>query len=138
MKTTQAVATALLIVTTTGGLSAQQGSAKAPGRDQYPHASEPIGTVRQVYDGILTPEMAVNTFRNIDRLFPTRTVPRASKPMPLPPAATPLTTVSVIDCGKNYDLEDYLRLNRLAAILVLKSGRVTLQRYLLGNSERTR
>ena len=39
----------------------------------YPHATEPIGTVREIYDGVLSPEMAVNTFRNIDRLFPTRT-----------------------------------------------------------------
>ena len=40
--------------------------------DAYPHASEPIGTVREIYNGTLTPELAVNTFRNIDRLFPTR------------------------------------------------------------------
>ena len=28
----------------------------------YPHAMEAIGNVRQVYDGALTPEMAVATF----------------------------------------------------------------------------
>jgi len=37
-----------------------------------PHASETIGTVQQVYDGTLLPDIQVNTFRNIDRLFPTR------------------------------------------------------------------
>jgi len=36
---------------------------------QYPHRTEPIGTVREIYDGVLTPEMAVNTFRNITGLF---------------------------------------------------------------------
>ena len=94
--------------------------------------------MRQIYDGVLTPEMAVNTFRNIDRLFPTRTVPRASKPMPLPPAATPLTTVIFSDRGKRYDLDDYLELNRVTGLLVLKNGRIKLERYRFGNSDRTR
>jgi hypothetical protein len=94
--------------------------------------------VRQIYDGVLTPEMAVNTFRNIDRLFPTRTVPRASTPMPLPPDAAPLRTVSFSDRGKRYDLEDYLELNRVAGLLVLEEGRVKFERYRFGNSERTR
>ena len=67
-----------------------QQSAQSSGLGPYPHAKEPIGTVREIYDGVLTPDMSVNTFRNIDRLFSTRTVPRASTPMPLPPAATPL------------------------------------------------
>ena len=132
------LAAALLVTPAIGALSAQQGSAKAAGRDQYPHATEPIGTVRQMYDGVLTPEMAVNTFRNIDRLFPTRTVPRAPTPMPLTPAATPLTSVSFSDRGKRYELEDYLELNRVAGLLVLKDGRVKLETYRFGNSKRTR
>ncbi|MDP5138181.1 hypothetical protein ORJ04_19725, partial [Rheinheimera baltica] len=37
----------------------------------YRHMHEPIGTVRQIYDGKLYPDIQVNTFRNIDRLFPT-------------------------------------------------------------------
>ncbi len=41
-------------------------------------ADEPIGTVREVYDGRLYPDIQVNTFRNIDRLFPTRTVRRGA------------------------------------------------------------
>jgi hypothetical protein len=105
---------------------------------QYPHAAEPIGTVPQIYDGALTPEMAVNTFRNIDRLFPTRTVPRASQPMPLPPAATQLSGVKFSHQGKRHDLEAYLELNRVTGLLVLENGRVALERYRLGNSERTR
>jgi CubicO group peptidase (beta-lactamase class C family) len=136
--TARSLAAALLATTATCALSTQQESAKASGRDPYPHATEPIGTVRQIYDGVLTPEMAVNTFRNIDRLFPTRTVPRASTPMPLPPAAAPLGTVSFSDRGNRYDLEDYLELNRVAGLLVLKEGRVSLERYRFGNSERTR
>ena len=104
----------------------------------YPHRTEPIGTVRQIYDGVLTPELAVNTFRNIDRLFPTRTVHPSAHPFPLPPAPQPLTSVSFTDNGKPYDLESYLELNRIAGLLVLQDGRIALERYRFGNSERTR
>lgn len=115
-------------------LAASQARAQAA----YPHATEPIGTVRQVYDGTLTPALAVNTFRNIDRLFPTRVIPRARRPLPLPPAATSLTRVTFVDQGRRYDLEDYLRLNRVAGLLVLDHGRITLERYRFGNTRRTR
>ena len=135
---TLSLAATLLATTAACAISTQQASPRATGLDLYPHAREPIGTVRQIYDGVLTPEMAVNTFRNIDRLFPTRTVPRASKPMPLPPAATPLTMVSFSDRGKRYDLDDYLELNRVTGLLVLKNGRIKLERYRFGNSDRTR
>ena len=94
--------------------------------------------MQEIYDGVLTPEMAVNTFRNIDRLFPTRTVPRSLTPMPLPPAAVPLRNVSFNDSGNFYDLVDYLYLNKVAALLVLKDGRVKLELYRFGNSEQTR
>ena len=104
----------------------------------YPHAREPIGTVRQMYDGALTPEMAVNTFRNIDRLFPTREVAHGAHPKPLPISETPLGPVHFHDGTKSYDLEQYLDLNRVAGLLVLKSGRIALERYRYGNSERTR
>jgi CubicO group peptidase (beta-lactamase class C family) len=106
--------------------------------EQYPHGGEPIGTVRQIYDGVLVPEVAVNTFRNIDRLFPTRTVPRSAKPYALPPASTPLGAVNFSNGGKRYDLDDYLELNRVAGLLVLKDGRIELQKYRFGNSDRTR
>ena len=117
--------------------AAQQPSAPAP-LSPYPHRTEPIGTVCQIYDGVLTPALAVNTFRNIDRLFPTRTVAGSSRPLPLPEAAIPLTNVRFSDQGKQYDLDSYLELNRIAAILVLQDGEVKLERYRFGNTERTR
>jgi CubicO group peptidase (beta-lactamase class C family) len=104
----------------------------------YAHASEPIGTVRQSYDGALTPELAVNTFRNIDRLFPSRTVAPAARPYPLPPAPEPLGRVAFTHAGRAYDLEDYLELNRIAGLLVLDDGQVALERYRFGNTPRTR
>jgi CubicO group peptidase (beta-lactamase class C family) len=104
----------------------------------YPHAQEPIGSVRQIYDGVLTPEMAVNTFRNIDRLFPTRRVPRSATPRPLPAAPTQLSALTITDSAKPYTLDQFLDLNRVSGVLVIKNGRVHLERYRYGNTERTR
>lgn len=135
---TVALLSAVLALPLGGALGAQRGS-NAPIRvEPYPHATEAIGTVRQMYDGALTPALAVNTFRNIDRIFPTRTVAHGVKPMLLPPAAKPLGTVRFTDRGKSYDLEQYLELNRVSGLLVLKDGRIALERYRYGNSERTR
>jgi len=55
----------------------------------------------------------------------------------MPPAATPLRQVTFTDRGKRYDLATYLELNRVTGLLVLKDGRIALERYRLGNTERT-
>lgn len=103
-----------------------------------PPVREPIGSVRQIYDGVLTPDLEVSTFRNIDRLFPTRTVKRGGTVHPLPRAATPLTQVRFNSNGRRWDLFDYLAVNRVAGLLVLKDGGIALETYQYGNTERTR
>ena len=122
-----------------GGGSITSGSTGViPGDPDYPHVLEPIGTVRQIYDGVLSPELAVSTFRNIDRLFPTRTIAAGTLPYPLPKAATPLTDVHFTAGGATYDLQSYLALNRVAGLLILKDGKVVSETYRYGNTERTR
>ena len=108
------------------------------GAAQPRKASEEIGTVRQVYDGTLDPDIQVRTFRNIDRLFPVRTIKRGAHVYPLPEAAKPLTAVEFESHGKRYDLYDYLSLNRVSGLLVLKDGKIALERYELGNNRSTR
>jgi CubicO group peptidase (beta-lactamase class C family) len=103
----------------------------------YPHALEPIGTVREMYDGRLRPDIAVNTFRNIDRLFPTRVVHRGKTVFPLPKAAHPLSDVHFQSNGKKWDLFDYLAVNRVAGLLVLKNGEIAYEDYEFNNSEKT-
>ena len=103
-----------------------------------PHAAEPIGTVREMYDGRLTPDLAAQTFRNIDRLFPSRVIARGSVTSPLPVSPTPLTNVMCSSRGQVVSLNEYMRLNRVSGLLVLKNGRIALERYALGTTERTR
>ena len=110
----------------------------ATGDQPYPHADEPIGSVRQVYDGQLYPDIQVNTFRNIDRLFPTRVVSAGTKPYPLPVSQDGLENFHFVSRNKQYDLYDFLSLNRVSGILVVKDGETRFEKYLLGNSAQTR
>ena len=103
-----------------------------------PHASDSIGTVREMYNGALTPELAVHTFRNIDRLFPTRTVPHADRPFPLPRATTTLGNIPFTSGGSTYTRDEYVRLNRVSGLMVLKHGRIAYEWYGFGNTDRTR
>lgn len=105
---------------------------------RYSHADEAIGTVRQVYDGALFPDLQVNTFRNIDRLFPTRTVEAGGEAFPLPDAGRQLQNFRFMSRGKEYDLYDYLSLNRVSGLLVVKDGGVVFEQYYLGNTRDTR
>jgi len=101
-------------------------------------ADESIGTVRQVYDGALFPDLQVQTFRNIDRLFPTRVVERGERVYPLRGRETQLENFRFTADGKTYDLYDYLSLNRVSGLLVIKNGEIAFERYFLGNSDETR
>jgi len=114
------------------------GSCHAAAQDDYPHAREPIGSVRQVYDGALMPDLQVNTFRNIDRLFATRVVRRGPAAYPLPRRAAPLSGLAFDSNGERYDLYDYVSLNRVSGLLAIKNGEIVYETYQLGNSEKTR
>ncbi len=109
-------------------------AAEAP----YAHADEPIGTVREIYDGKLYPDTQVNTFRNIDRLFPTRTVSRGETVLALPLSDQPLPEFTWSLNGQTYDLYDVLSLNRVSGLLIIRDGEIIFEKYLLGNDRHTR
>ena len=103
-----------------------------------PSSAQEIATPRQVYDGEMTPDLEVKTFARSDELFPVRTVEKGSKVRPLPLAKTPLKNVQFETGGKRYDLFDYLALNRVAGLMILKNGEVVLEDYELGTGRETR
>jgi CubicO group peptidase (beta-lactamase class C family) len=101
-------------------------------------AAENIGTVTQIYDGTLTSDIQVNTFRHIERLFPVRVVKHGPHVLALGRAAKPLTKVEFSSGGKSYDLIDYMALNRVTALLALKDGKIAYEDYEMGNTAQTR
>ena len=97
-----------------------------------------IGTVREIYDGTLTTDIQVNTFRHIERLFPVRVVKHGVKVLPLPRHAKQLGNFQFTSAGKKYDMVDFLALDRVTALLMLKDGEIAYEDYEMGNSESTR
>lgn len=122
------------------GLLALGGIPDALAKDdyEYPHAHEPIGTVEQIYEGTMLPDLAVSTYRNIDRLFPTRTIDGSDHPYALPNASRQLQNVHFTYEGKQYDLFDYVAVDSVTAMLVLKDGKIVYETYQRGNTEKTR
>jgi CubicO group peptidase (beta-lactamase class C family) len=102
------------------------------------HAQEQIGSLQSVFDGSLRPDIQVSTFRHIDRLFPTRIVQHGASVYPMPLADKALTQVYFVSGGRKYDLFDYLSLNRVGGLLVLKDGKIAYEDYEFGNSGKTR
>lgn len=105
----------------------------------YPHADEQIGTIEQVYDGHLTPDLAVSTFRNIDRLFPTRTIEAGNAVRELPEEPVDLFDLVEYEVdGEAHDLYDFLSLDNVVGMIVLKDGVVVHESYQRGNRPETR
>jgi CubicO group peptidase (beta-lactamase class C family) len=99
---------------------------------------EAIGSVQNIFNGTLRPDIEVSTFRHIDRLFPSRTVSHGASVYPLPLSSKPLMNVDFVSKGRKYDVFDYLSLNRVSGLLVIKDGKIAFEDYELGNTAETR
>ena len=108
------------------------------GTETYPHAADSIGALREIYDGVLSPDVAVRTFRNIDRLLPVRTVPASDHARPLARADRTLPSLDIRDAGRSYTLDEFLdgqpRGRPARAARRARGGRA----YRYGNTPRTR
>lgn len=98
-----------------------------------PTTGDRIGTARDFLN--LTPDLQPGTYRNVDYIFSTRTFRRGNSVYPLPQSATPLTSVKYSPDGINtYDIDDYIRRNNVAGLLIIKDGKIVLERYEQGNT----
>jgi len=85
----------------------------------------------------MRPDLEVRTFARTGELFPVRTVERGGIARKLPAAKTLLKNVQFEAGGKHYDLFDYLGLNRVVGLLILKNGEVVFEDYELGIDAKT-
>ncbi|GHB17980.1 serine hydrolase domain-containing protein [Salinicola rhizosphaerae] len=114
----------------------------------YRHDGEPIGNIADAYSGRLTPDLAVTTYRNIHRLFPSRTIAAGGPVRALPEAPVGFDDLRFCAQGagalaiyaepQTYDLYDYLALNSVTGFIVLHRGRVVHETYQRGNGPDTR
>jgi CubicO group peptidase (beta-lactamase class C family) len=82
-----------------------------------------------------TPAEKIVGFRNIARLYGGDVVHHGTRVMPLPKAARELT-VRIRAAGRSFDVGQFMEHNRVAGLMVLHRGRIVLERYALGQSER--
>src|SRR5689334_5628876 len=72
-----------------------------------------------------------NGYRNIEKIFRTRVIKRGDHVHPLPVAAT--TIAPTWDhAGQSWTIDSYMAANRVAGLLVIKDGRIVLEKYGLG------
>lgn len=101
--------------------------------------TQEIGSARDAYSGRLFPTVQINTFRNIDKLFPTRTVPKGEGvATPFRYQPLPLDDMTIETDQGDYDLFDYVSRNRVTALLVSKDEKIALEHYEYGNTPATR
>jgi CubicO group peptidase (beta-lactamase class C family) len=85
-----------------------------------------------------TPVQKVAGFRNVEKLFPTRTIHAGGVPFELPEQLVDLSAVQISYAGSVLTVDEYFVRQNVAGLLVIKNGRIVYERYGLGNSRDTR
>jgi CubicO group peptidase (beta-lactamase class C family) len=84
-----------------------------------------------------TPEQQASGFRDVETLFVTRVVKHGETVHPLPTAARQLEVKFAYN-QVDYSIDSYMRAQRVSGVLVLKHGRIILERYGLGRTSADR
>jgi CubicO group peptidase (beta-lactamase class C family) len=85
-----------------------------------------------------TPAEQAAGYRSIEEISPVSVVKRGSKVHPLPRARTPEPLITFSYGGQSYDTDSYMKANNVSGILIIKDGRILLERYGLGRTEKDR
>src|SRR4051794_34408228 len=70
-------------------------------------------------------------FRTIEKIFKTTVVRHGPRVHPLPLAAKPIAPTFSY-AGKTWTIDDYMKAYRVSGLLVLKDGKIVLEKYALG------
>lgn len=76
-------------------------------------------------------------FRNLEKIVPSVTIPKSTKPRTLDLAARQIAPVVEIG-GERFDVDAFMKQNRTSGLLVLDHGAIALERYSLGRSAQDR
>jgi CubicO group peptidase (beta-lactamase class C family) len=85
-----------------------------------------------------TPEQQVSGYRNINRIFPTRTIAAGGTVLELPEVPADLKQVKIQTENSSLTLDEYFVQQNVAGLLVLKDGKIAYERYGLGNTRDSR
>lgn len=93
--------------------------------------------IRRFFDGTLLPDEVMEAMTGDCGWFPSRTVMPGSHATAFESAGSSLEGLRVEDHGRSFDLYDYLSVNRVAGLMVLKDGKRVVEVYSLGIDART-
>lgn len=85
-----------------------------------------------------TREEKIASYRNMDKIAWTRVVRAGGDPYPMPRAERDLGGVLVSDGVDSLTVDDYVRRQDVAGLIVVKDGRIVYERYELGNTATSR
>lgn len=74
-------------------------------------------------------------YRRIEEISPTHVVKRGTKVHALPKVAGPEPKVNFSIAGKPYDTDSYMQAFNVSGLLIIKNGKIVLERYGLGRTE---
>jgi CubicO group peptidase (beta-lactamase class C family) len=84
------------------------------------------------------PRQKVAGFRNIDKIFPTRTINAGETAFLLPEDKRDLGGVKITYADKTLTVDEYFVQQNVAGLLVIKDGKIVYERYGLGNTPESR
>ncbi len=79
----------------------------------------------------------VAAFRNMETLFPTRKIEAGDETSPLPVASRDFSNFTYPLNGQQRTLDDFVDSGEIVGLLIMKKGKVLLERYEAGNNKNT-
>lgn len=94
--------------------------------------------INNLFDGQLMPDDMVQVLSHVDVLVPSATIKKGAAVVPFEKSSITLPALKITQQDKTYDLYDFLALNRVAGLMILKDGKVVMEQYNLGIDDQTR
>lgn len=85
-----------------------------------------------------SPQQQITGYRDIGALYPTRPIPASPRPFPLLPDVQDFSGFKYTHDGETRSIDEFMRDMNTAGLIMVKDGRVVLERYGLGNDEHSR
>lgn len=85
-----------------------------------------------------TPAQQVSSYRNIDRIFPTRKIFKGDYTLELPYKPQELGQTGFLEADKSWSVDEFFETKNVAGLLVIKNGNIVFERYGLGNNKDSR
>jgi CubicO group peptidase (beta-lactamase class C family) len=83
----------------------------------------------------VTPDNQAATYRNIDRIYATRRFTRSAKVSPLAKHGISLQDLHYDAGAGPKTVDDYMTNSRASGLLIIKDGKIALEKYAMGNTE---